>query len=138
MHLSLSKETIRNAKLAGWAAAAVGAVCLVLPFLSSNASIWLVLVGLIIYTLIAWAWATRCPSCEIWVAATSTGSELLDSWSEQRDIVRVDVTRDKRGREIARTNRREEVTVNVEKRRHHYACRHCANTWRVVRQHDSR
>lgn len=138
VHVTLTRQTIRNAKLAGWLAAATGAVCLVLPFTASNASGWLVLVGLSIYAFIGWAWATRCPSCDIWAAATSSGSELLDNWTEQRDIVRVDVTRDTRGRVVSRTSRREEVTVNVEKRRHFYCCRHCANTWTVIRQHASR
>ena len=103
-----------------------------------GASAWLFLGGLIVYALIAWAWATRCPACEIWAAASSMGFKLLDSWNERRDIVRVDVTRDNRGREIARTNRLEEVTVSVGKRRHSYACRHCLNTWTKVRQHSSR
>ncbi len=138
VQVTLSRQTIRNAKLAGWLAAATGAACLVLPFTASGASGWLVFVGLGIFALIAWAWATRCPSCNIWAAATSSGSELLDHWQEQRDIVRVDVTRDRRGRELFRTTRREEVTVNVEKRRHFYCCRHCAHNWTVTRQHASR
>ena len=138
MHVTLTKDNIRNAKIAGWLAAAMGALCILLPFTANGPSAWLVLIGVIIYGFIGWAWTTRCPSCELWAAATSSGSELLDNWDERRDIVRVDVTRDTRGREIARTNRLEEVTVNVEKRRHFYACKHCTHTWTVLRRHESR
>ena len=138
MIATLAKDPLRNAKIAGWVVATVGALCIVLPFTANGPSGWLVPVGLMIYGFIAWAWSTRCPSCDIWAAARSDGSELLDSWDERKDIVRVDVTRDTKGREISRTNRVEEVTVNVEKRRHFHTCKHCAHEWTVLRRHESR
>ena len=50
---TLAKDQLRNAKIAGWMLAAVGALSIVLPFMPNGPSGWLVPVAIVIYVFIA-------------------------------------------------------------------------------------
>lgn len=94
--------------------------------------------GFIPFIALFWGFSTKCPECGKWWASSEEGSEKLDGWQETKDVKRVDITKDRHGREISSRERIEQVIVNCEKRRHHYKCKYCEETWTEVQEHRDR
>ncbi len=91
--------------------------------------------ALVLFFILLFGFSSKCPQCGEWWASVHKGSESLHTWQAKEDVTRYDITRDRNGREISRTERTEQVTVNYDKREHRYKCKRCHAEWTVTKVH---
>lgn len=87
----------------GWTFAFIGAAAIGIAFWDKEDFWYWFLPGFVPFMAFLWGVSAKCPECGRWWASIHRGSELLDRWQETKDVKREDVTRDRKGKEIART-----------------------------------
>ncbi|MFA5034037.1 MAG: hypothetical protein WC614_13600 [bacterium] len=92
---------------------------------------WLICIatGLIVLIL---GLKSRCPSCKKWWVRESNGREEIGREGDYKTVKRYDITRDKKGKEISRTERKEQVHITRVTYRNHYQCKNCHHKWTTI------
>jgi hypothetical protein len=74
----------------------------------------------------------RCTKCGKLFSIQHTGRHLLEQWGGYETVTRYDITRDRRGNEISRTERKEQVHMLYYKYKNNCKCSACGYKWNYI------
>lgn len=92
--------------------------------------------GIILLIVLIQGWNTRCPSCKKWWSRQFLGRKEIDREGGYKTVTRYDITKDKDGNELYRTERKEQVHVTRVKYQNYYRCRNCGYEWTTISTHE--
>lgn len=81
------------------------------------------------YLILFHGYSNKCNECSEWWAAKLVNKEVVERWQEMKNVRRIDITKDRNGREVSRRNRTEQLVVDCQKIRSDYQCKKCGNRW---------
>jgi hypothetical protein len=87
---------------------------------------------LVVIGILVWGSSTKCPKCEKWFSRKELGRNLLNSSTGYETVTRYDITRDKEGKEVSRTQRQEQVRMVYQQYENDCECTSCGNKWTDV------
>jgi len=71
----------------------------------------------------------RCPKCKKWFCKKKNGTEIIGENKKHETITREDIHKDKDGKEIGRTERKEQILVKYTDYRNYHFCKKCGYKW---------
>jgi hypothetical protein len=71
------------------------------------------------------ALSAKCPNCKAWAAYLLSDDELVNSWQQWETRTFNDETRNREGKLISTTTRRQQVMVNYQEKKYTYKCESC-------------
>ncbi len=74
----------------------------------------------------------RCTKCGKLFSTQYIGRNLLEHWGGYETVTRHDITRDRRGNEISRTERKEQVHMIYKKYKNNNKCSSCGYKWDYI------
>jgi hypothetical protein len=90
----------------------------------------IVLITLILTILII-GFKSRCPNCEQWWSKVNDGSKKTGENEEFETVSRYDIHRNNSGKEIGRTERKEQIRVKYVYYENHHSCKKCYYRWKT-------
>jgi len=94
-----------------------------------NISIILSVIVLIILFVIAVGIGLSCPKCKNLYTMRDTGNKIVGQDIEFETVTRDDIHRDKDGKEIGRTERKEQIKVKYTHYLNYHLCKSCGHKW---------
>lgn len=88
-----------------------------------------IVVGCVIAFFVSWGMSSRCPACAKWFSRRVLATNEIDRSTAYETVTRYDITRDREGKEISRTERKEQVRVTHYKYENECECRKCGHDW---------
>jgi hypothetical protein len=71
----------------------------------------------------------RCPKCKKWWSKKNAGSKMIKSETKNETVIRNDIHKDRNGKEIGRTQRKENILVEYSYYDKYHFCKKCGHEW---------
>jgi hypothetical protein len=94
-------------------------------------SIGAILVGITVLGIIVFGIGVylSCPKCKSWWSRKNDGSKITNENTKFETITRYDIHRNKEGKEIGRTERKEQIKVKYTDYLNYHSCNNCNHNW---------
>jgi len=92
----------------------------------------LIVVGIIVIGILIYGYVNSCPECKKWFSRNLDNKEEIDRSSGYETVTRNDVTKNNEGKEVSRTQRKEQVRMTYYTYRNYYSCSACKNEWTEI------
>ncbi len=89
----------------------------------------LIIITVITLAILIMGFLRRCPSCAKWWSRKNINSEIINERLEYETVTRYDVHRNSQGKEIGRTERKEQIRVKYTDYLNHHYCKNCSVKW---------
>ena len=71
----------------------------------------------------------RCPNCESWFSRKNNGSKITGEENKYETVTRYDIHKNSEGKEIGRTERKEQIYVKYTHLLNYHTCSKCNHDW---------
>ena len=89
-------------------------------------------IAVIVLIVIGIGFSLRCPECKKWWSKKDDGSVITSENTKYETVTRYDIHKNKDGKEISRTERKEQVRVEYTHYLNYHSCKNCGNKWKTT------
>jgi len=89
----------------------------------------LILISAVGLVAIGIGFSLRCPKCKKWWCLKNDGSKVTSENTKYETVTRNDIHKDRKGKEIGRTTRKEQIRVTYTHFLNFHFCKKCGHKW---------
>lgn len=89
----------------------------------------LVLFLIVVLIIVGIGFSLRCPKCKKWWSLRNDDRKITNENTKYESVKRVDIQKDRNGRKVGSTTRREQIRVNYTHYLNYHSCKKCGHKW---------